>query len=317
MTDSTPEIRQREGRFYRWFNRSGWSKITIATPYLWLVIFFLIPFTIVIAMSFATRTPTSPPFSFGQGDGFLSFASYDRLFHDTFYLRALVTSLRNAALATLLCLLIGYPMALALTRVSRSTRNILLMLVILPFWTSFLLRVYAWIGLMGSKSWFNKMLTGAYNAMVPEDWAIHSIQMMNTNFAVVLVTVYSYLPFMILPLYANLEKLDPILNEAAMDLGSRPWQVFRDVTLPLSLPGIIAGGLLVFIPASGELIIPSLVGNPSQPMIGRVIADEFSSIRDWPMASAVAVVLLILMVGPMMAYAHFDAKAHEKKALAP
>jgi putrescine transport system permease protein len=208
-----------------------------------------------------------------------------------------------------LCLLVGYPMALALTRVSKSWRNILLMLVILPFWTSFLLRVYAWIGLMGSNSWFNRSLTWLYNSLVPHAWAINSVPMMNTNFAVVLVMVYSYLPFMILPLYANLEKLDQALNEAAMDLGSRPWQVFVDITLPLSVPGIIAGGLLVFIPASGELVIPSLVGDARDPMIGRVISDQFSSNHDWPMASAVAVALLILLVVPMMAYSHFDARA--------
>ena len=145
--------------------------------------------------------------------------------------------------------------------------------------------------------------------MLPADWALKSVPMMNSNFAVVLVMVYSYLPFMILPLYANLEKLDNSLNEAAMDLGSRPWQVFKDVTLPLSIPGIIAGGLLVFIPASGELIIPSLVGNASDPMIGRVISDEFASARDWPMASAVAVALLIMLVLPMMVYNHFENRA--------
>ena len=170
---------------------------------------------------------------------------------------------------------------------------------------------------MGNNSWFNKLLTGAYNAVVPQAWELHSIQLMNTNFAVILVTVYSYLPFMILPLYANLEKLDLTLNEAAMDLGSRPFRVFLDVTLPMSMPGIIAGGLLVFIPASGELIIPGLVGNPSQPMIGRVISDEFASSRDWPMASAVAVALLLLLVVPMMLYTHFEAKAQERKAMEP
>jgi putrescine transport system permease protein len=220
-----------------------------------------------------------------------------------------VSSLINALIATLLCLLIGYPMALGITRVSKSWRNILLMLVILPFWTSFLLRVYAWIGMMGSNSWFNKLLTSIYNFAVPSEWALKSIPMMNTSFAVVLVMVYSYLPFMILPLYANLEKLDTTLNEAAMDLGSRPWQVFKDVTLPLSIPGIIAGGLLVFIPATGELIIPSLVGSSANPMIGRVISDEFNSARDWPMASAVAVALLFLMVLPMVFYNHYEAKA--------
>ena len=229
------------------------------------------------------------------------------------YIRALITSIRNAALATVLCLLVGYPMALGLTRVSSSARNILLMLVILPFWTSFLLRVYAWMGLMGTNSWFNRLLTAMWNGIVPDDWAVRSIQMMNTNFAVVVVVVYSYLPFMILPLYANLEKLDLTLNEAAMDLGSRPWRVFLDVTLPQSLPGIIAGGLLVFIPVSGELVIPTLVGDPSRPMIGRVISDEFASARDWPMASVVAVALLLLLVVPMMVYTHFEGKAAARK----
>lgn len=302
---------------YAWFNRRGWSDITIGTPYVWLLIFFLVPFLIVVAMSVATRTPTAPPFSYGGEHPLINWATYERLFSDTLYIRAFWTSIRNAAFATVMCLLIGYPMALGLTRVPKSWRNILLMLVILPFWTSFLLRVYAWIGLFGSNSWFNKLLTGAYNYLVPTEDALRYIPMMNTNFAVVLVTVYSYLPFMILPLFANLEKLDMTLNEAAEDLGSRPWQVFRDITLPLSVPGIIAGGFLVFIPASGELVIPGLVGNPSQPMIGKIIQDEFASARDWPMASAVAVALLMILVVPMMLYTHYDAKAHEKKAMEP
>lgn len=148
---------------------------------------------------------------------------------------------------------------------------------------------------------------------MPLDWAVKSIPMMNSNFAVVLVMVYTYLPFMILPLYASLERLDPTLEEAAMDLGSRPSQVFRDVTLPQSMPGIIAGFMLVFIPAAGELVIPTLVGNASQPMIGRLISDEFSQARDWPMASAIAVALLVLMVVPTMIYSHYQAKAEGSK----
>ena len=301
-----------DGRLMRWFNRRGWSTLIIATPYVWLLVFFFLPFLIVVGMSFATRTPTAPPFSFGGEYPLVNLEGYARLFQDSLYIRAFLTSVTNAAFATVLCLLIGYPMALGLTRVSRSWRNVLLMLVILPFWTSFLLRVYAWMGLLGNNSWFNKGLTGLYNAMGPADWALRSIPMMNSNFAVVLVMVYSYLPFMILPLYANLEKLDRTLDEAAMDLGSRPFRVFLDVTLPLSVPGMIAGGLLVFIPAAGELIIPSLVGDASSPMIGRVISDEFASVRDWPMASAVAVALLLLLVLPMMAYTHFEAKARHR-----
>ena len=296
-------------RLYHWFNRGGWAKSVIAIPYVWLIAFFLLPFIIVMAMSLAMRTSSSPPFGYPADWPHVTFENYHRLFNDNLYVRAYLISLRNAVVATVLCLVLGYPMALGLTRVSRSWRNILLMLVILPFWTSFLLRVYAWMGLMGSNSWFNKGLTAIINSIVPADWAIRYVPMMNTNFAVVLVLVYSYLPFMILPLYANLEKLDFTLNEAAMDLGSKPWQVFKDVTLPLSLPGIVAGGLLVFIPASGELIIPSLVGSASDPMIGRVISDEFSSAHHWPMASTVAVALLVLLVGPLMFYSHFEAKA--------
>jgi putrescine transport system permease protein len=297
------------GALSRWFDRRGWSDLIIGLPYVWLLLFFLLPFLIVVAMSVATRTPTAPPIGYGGENPLLNFGGYVRLLHDDLYIRSFLISLTNAATAMVLCLLIGYPMALGLTRVSKSWRNILLMLVILPFWTSFLLRVYAWMGLMGKNSWFNQMLTGLWNWITPEGWAISSIPMMHSNFAVVLVMVYTYLPFMILPLYSSLERLDPALDEAAMDLGTRPFGVFLDVTLPQSVPGIIAGGLLVFIPAAGELVIPSLVGDAAQPMIGRVISDEFASARDWPMASSVAVALLIIMVVPTMIYSHYQARA--------
>jgi putrescine transport system permease protein len=300
-------------RLKAWFDRTGWSDLIIGLPYVWLILFFLLPFLIVVAMSVATKTPTAPPFSFGGEHPWINLGGYARLFGDALYVRAFLISLMNAATATFFCLLLGYPMALALTRVSKSWRNILLMLVILPFWTSFLLRVYAWMGLMGKSSWFNAALTDVWNWVVPIDWAVKSLPMMHSNFAVVLVMVYTYLPFMILPLYASLERLDPTLDEAALDLGSRPWQVFLDVTLPQSIPGIIAGGLLVFIPAAGELVIPSLVGDAGAPMIGRVISDEFSSARDWPMASAVAVALLALMVIPTMLYSHYQARAEGTK----
>mgnify|MGYP002654712467 CR=1 FL=1 len=292
-----------------WFHRRGWADLMIAIPYVWLVALFLLPFLIVLGMSFATRTPTSPPFGFGGENPVLNTAGYVRLFTDDLYIRAFLTSILNAGVATLLCLLIGFPMALALTRVSKSWRTILLMLVILPFWTSFLLRVYAWMGLLAKSSWFNGMLTDAWNFLVPIDWAVRSLPMMHSNFAVVLVMVYTYLPFMILPLYASLERLDPALDEAAMDLGSRPARVFWDITLPQAVPGIIAGGLLVFIPAAGELVIPTLVGDAGNPMIGRVISDEFSSANDWPMAASVAVALLVLMVGPMMVWSRYQARA--------
>jgi putrescine transport system permease protein len=301
--------RRTQGALARWFHRRGWADLMIAIPYLWLLVLFLLPFLIVLAMSFATRTPTSPPFGFGGDNPVLNPEGYVRLVSDDLYIRAFLTSVVNAALATVLCLLLGYPMALGLTRVSKGWRNVLLMLVILPFWTSFLLRVYAWMGLMAKSSWFNGLLTDAWNLIAPAEMALRSIPMMNSNFAVILVMVYTYLPFMILPLYASLERLDPTLDEAAMDLGSRPWAVFRDITLPQSVPGIIAGGLLVFIRAAGELVIPTLVGDAGSPMIGRVIADEFSSANDWPMASTVAVALLVLMVGPMMIWSRAQARA--------
>ena len=304
---------RKPGRLSHWFNRKGWSDLIVAIPYGWLVVMFLVPFLIVVAMSVATRAPSAPPFAFGGDYPLVNLEGYRRLFTDDLYIRAFLTSLGNAFVAMIFCLLIGYPMALGLTRVSPSWRSILLMLVILPFWTSFLLRVYAWMGLMGKNSWFNVLLTHAYDAVVPASWAVKSIPMMYSNFAVVLVMVYTYLPFMILPLYASLERLDLTLDEAAMDLGTRPFGVFLDVTLPQSIPGIIAGGLLVFIPAAGELVIPTLVGDAGSPMIGRVIADEFNAARDWPMASAVSVALLVLMVVPMMIYSHYQARAEGSK----
>lgn len=293
----------------RWFHRRGWSDILIGAPYVWLLLFFLLPFLIVIAMSVATKTSTAPPISYGGDYPWINPGGYVRTIADDLYRRAFITSLISAGVATIFCLLIGYPMALGLTRVSKSWRIILLMLVILPFWTSFLLRVYAWMGLMGRSSWFNSMLTSIWNALTPPTWAVEFVPMMHTSFAVVLVMVYTYLPFMILPLYASLERLDPSLDEAALDLGSRPFQVFLDITLPQSIPGIIAGGMLVFIPAAGELVIPTLVGDAANPMIGRVISDQFSSARDWPMAAAIAVILLVLMVVPAMLYSHFQARA--------
>ena len=297
--------------FRNWLDRNAWRDIIIATPYVWLILFFVVPFFIIVAMSLAQSVIAQPPFRYDETWPFVTFDNFARLFSDYVYLRGYLTSLRNALLATVLCLLLGYPMALGIARAKGVWRNILLLLVILPFWTSFLLRVYAWIGMMGSNSWFNRGLTSFINAFLPAASEINSVPMMNSNFAVILVVVYSYLPFMILPLYANLEKLDYTLNEAAMDLGSRPIQVFRDITLPLSMPGIIAGSLLVFIPATGELVIPSLVGNAADPMIGRVINDEFSLNRHWPMASTIAVALLMLLVVPIMLYNKMQEKSAE------
>ncbi|MBT9386855.1 ABC transporter permease [Pseudooceanicola sp. CBS1P-1] len=283
----------------RWFHARGWKALVLGVPSLWLALLFLAPFAIVLAISLGQAAPASPPFRFLPQAPFTDLQSYRRLLGDGMVVQAFLTSVANAALTTLICLLVGYPVALGIARARPRRRSLLLVLIILPFWTSFLLRVYAWMGLLGGSSWFNKLLTGLFNLFLPADRALFSLHLMNTNFAVVLVMVYSYLPFMILPLFATLEKLDLTLNEAAMDLGSRPFRVFRDVTLPLSLPGILAGATLVFIPACGELVIPSLVGNSYQPMIGRVISDQFSVARDWPMAAAISVVLLAVLLGLM------------------
>ena len=298
--------------FRSWLEGEAWRDIIIATPYVWLILFFIVPFIIILAMSLAESVIAQPPFKFGDVWPYVTWDNFARLFNDSVYFRGYLTSLYNAIIATVLCLFLGYPMALGIARAKGVMRNVLLLLVILPFWTSFLLRVYAWIGLMGSNSWFNKLLTPVVNLFLPAGSHFNSIPMMNTNFAVILVVVYSYLPFMILPLFANLEKLDFTLNEAAMDLGSKPHQVFRDITLPLSMPGIIAGALLVFIPATGELVIPSLVGNASDPMIGHVINDEFSLNRNWPMASAIAVALLLLLVVPIMVYNRIQSKSAQR-----
>jgi putrescine transport system permease protein len=305
-----PESELPAGKGFKvWLDRKAWRDFIVAIPYVWLLFFFLLPFFIVFAMSFARSLIAQPPFEYDQQWPYVVLDNYHRLFTDGRYLQAYSISIINAGFATILCLIIGYPMALGIARARGAWRNILLLLVILPFWTSFLLRVYAWIGLLSNNSWFNRGLTSLYNTLFGVFGTINNVPMMNTNFAVVLIIVYSYLPFMILPLYANLEKLDYTLNEAAMDLGSKPWQVFKDVTLPLSLPGIVAGALLVFIPASGELVIPTLVGRADNPMIGRMINDEFGLNRDWPMASTVSVALLVLLVVPIMIYNSMASRA--------
>ena len=227
----------------------------------------------------------------------LTLDNYRYLFEDKLYVLTYLNSVKLALISTLLCLLLGYPMAYAIARARSTIRTLLLLLVILPFWISFLLRVYAWIGILSTHGLLNRALM--YVGLIHEP-----LHMMYTNTAVYIGIVYSYLPFMILPLYANLEKLDLDLRAAAADLGARPWQVFLDVTLPLSMPGIIAGSLLVFIPAMGEYVIPALLGGDSTLMIGRVVFDEFFSNRDWPVAAAVTVVLLMILVVPMMWFQH-------------
>jgi putrescine transport system permease protein len=293
----------------QWLDRDAWRQVMIAVPYGWLVVFFILPFLIVLAISFGIAQVGVPPVVWPENFPYATSANYDLLFSKPLYWRAYLNSVQLAAFATAFTLLIGYPMALGIARSSGTMRNVLLLLVILPFWTSFLLRIYAWIGLLGNNSWLNKSLTWIVNTFFPIWGNLDKIQMMNTNFAVVLGIVYSYLPFMILPLYSTLERLDSTLDEAAMDLGSRRWQVFKDITLPLSLPGIIAGAMLVFIPATGEYVIPALMGRGDSPMIGRVLVDEFFQNRSWPMASAVAVALLFVLVVPIMLYNWIESRS--------
>jgi putrescine transport system permease protein len=222
-------------------------------------------------------------------------SAYKFLFTDSLYVSSYLYSLKVAAVSMLCCLLIGYPMAYAIARSAPASRSVLLMLIVLPFWTSFLLRVYAWIGLLQNNGVINNVLLSLH---VIE----HPLALLQTDFAVYIGIVYSYLPFMILPLYANLEKHDPALLEAAADLGARPLTAFLRITLPQSLPGILAGSLLVFIPAVGEYVIPTLLGRTDQLMIGRVLSDEFFENRDWPVASAVAILILLLLVIPIMLF---------------
>jgi putrescine transport system permease protein len=295
----------------RWsdYIRRNWAgqRLVISVPYLWLLLFFLIPFLIVLKISFAEFSPLGrPPFDpvfrvleDGAVQIKLLFSSYSYLLHEPLYVSAWVYSIKVAAISTVLCLLVAYPMAYAIARSSPTTRNVLLMLVILPFWTSFLLRVYAWIGLLKTDGLINQVLQGI--GIINEPLA-----MMNTSLAVYIGIVYSYLPFMILPLYSNLEKHDLTLLEAANDLGSGPIRAFMRITLPLSVPGIVAGSLLVFIPAVGEYVIPSLLGRTDQLMIAGLLSDEFFRNRDWPKASAVAIAMLLLLVVPIMIFQHFQ-----------
>ena len=284
--------------------------LVIAIPFLWLILYFFLPFLIVLKVSLAFITIAQPPYThFDQAGNFVLNIgdSYGRLFADALYIKAYLNSLTVAAISTLLCLLIGYPFAYGMARCSPSVRNILLMLVILPFWTSFLIRVYAWIGLLKNNGLINEVLMSIGVIDAP-------LGMMNTNFAVYLGIVYSYLPFMILPLYANLEKMDISLLEAATDLGCKPLKAFFLITVPLSFPGIVAGSMLVFIPAVGEYVIPELLGGPSSLMIGRVLWGEFFSNRDWPTASAVAMAILLALVVPLMVYQKFQDKELEKES---
>ncbi len=296
--------------------RSGWLKkhgkwLIILPPLLYLFVFFLIPFAYAFRISLADTALHVPPYSDilsvtrdSHINLRLNLGNFKYLFADRVYGLAYLYSLKTAFFSTLICLAIGYPMAYAIARSSKSAQSILLLIIILPFWTSFLLRVYALEGIIRE--------TGLLNSSLLWLGLIHEpLQIMRTTTAVYLGIIYSYLPFMVLPLFATLEKLDRSLLEAAADLGSPPWRAFIDVTLPLSMPGVIAGSMLVFIPAIGEFVIPTLLGGPDNLMIGRVLWDEFFGNRDWPVASAVAIAFLVLLVGPIAVYQHYSTKQIE------
>ena len=294
--------------------RGAGGRILVLIPYAWLLVFFLVPFAIVLKISFSESAIAVPPYLplwelvDEAGEQMLrislNLSNYLRLLEDSLYVRAYLNSLRIAATATVLTLLVGFPMAYAMARTSERWRPMLLMLVILPFWTSFLIRVYAWIGILKDEGLLNAFLiwTGLISA---------PLHIYNTETAVLIGIVYSYLPFMILPLYANLVKLDESLLEASADLGGRPLVTFFHVTLPLSMPGVIAGFMLVFVPAIGEFVIPELLGGPNTLMIGRVLWNEFFSNRDWPTASAVAIAMLVALVVPIMILRSAQARQEE------
>ena len=274
--------------------------VLIGVPLLWLGVFFLVPLLIVLKISLAHSAIGIPPYTplvSGRGGSFAvhaTAANFRFLARDDLYLRAYLGSLANAGLATVLCLALGYPIAHAIARASARWRQVLLFLVVLPFWTSFLIRVYAWIAILQPNGLVNRLLlaVGLIHAPLP---------LLNNGFSVELGLVYSYLPFMVLPIYGGLSALDQSLIEAASDLGARPWRQFLGVTLPLSLPGVAAGCFLVFVPAVGEFVIPDLLGGPNTLMIGKVLWDEFFENHDWPVASAVAVVLIAALALPILA----------------
>ena len=299
-------------RFKQWIDSAtAWQSIIVAIPFVWLLIFFLVPFFLVLKISLAEYVLASPPFSalFEVVDSTivnvtLIFDNFIFLWEDDLYIRTYLNSVKIAAISTVLCLLVGYPIAYAIARSSPTAKKLLLLAVILPFWTSFLLRVYSWMGLLADQGTINSLLI--WIGVIDQP-----IRLLYTDFAVYVGIVYTYVPFMILPLFASIEKLDLTLYEAAADLGSRPWNIFRTVTIPLTMPGIIAGSLLVFIPATGEFVIPDLLGGGNVLMIGKVLYSEFNSNQDWPIASAVAIVLLVLLVLPMMLYHKYQARDTE------
>ena len=285
----------------------------IGVPFVWLFLFFLLPFFIVLKISFAEADVAIPPYTdvFSWADNqltiLLNFGNYVFLSEDALYLAAYLGSLKIAFVSTLLCLLIGYPMAYAIARAPKEMQTVYLLLIMMPTWTAILIRVYAWMGILSNNGLLNSLLMGL--GLISEP-----LQILNTNLAVYIGIVYSYLPFMVLPLYANLVKHDQSLLEAAADLGSRNFNSFWRITVPLSKNGIIAGCMLVFIPVVGEFVIPELLGGPETLMIGKVLWQEFFNNRDWPVASALAVIMLAILMGPIIWFNRNQAKEMEGRA---
>ncbi len=293
-------------------NRHWTTRLAILLPYAWLTAFFLLPFLIILKISLSqsaiAQPPYTPAFDLAAGweslrDAFsaLSFENYATIVTDRLYAWSYWKSLQVATISTAILLLIGYPVAYALARAPRRWQATLVLLVVLPFWTSFLIRVYAWINILQHDGLLNQALLALHVVDHPVTW-------LATDQAVYLGIVYSYFPFMVLPLYAALEKLDDTLLEAAADLGAPPWKTFLAITVPLSLPGIVAGALLCFIPVMGEFVIPDLLGSSATAMIGQTLWMEFFANRDWPVASALAAVLLVILVTPIMIYRQREAR---------
>ncbi len=282
----------------------------VGLPYLWLLLFLLLPMIIIFKLSFSEMAIGLPPYNplVTVQDWVLTFKvnlnNYYFLFDDPFYASAYINSLKVAAISTIICILIGYPMAYTIAKAPAEWRPVLLTLVVLPSWTSFLLRAYAWMGILQETGYLNQLLVGMSVVDQP-------IQFLYTPFAVYLGIVYNYLPFMILPIYVAITKLDWDLLKAAADLGAKPWNAFLRITLPLTQSGVIVGSLLVFIPAVGEFIIPDLLGGSSSKMIGRVMWQEFFGNRDWPLAAALAVVMLMLLFIPIYYFTRVERRAED------
>lgn len=297
----------------------SWSaRSVIGVPYLWLLLFFLLPFLIVVKISVSEMETVAFKDLITWADGILQLriklSNYQFIAQDDLYFKTYLASLKYAGITTVLCLTIGYPFAYFMARAAKAVQPALLMMVMLPFWTSFLLRVYAWKGLLTEGGWVASVLDALHidKLLIAVGMIPGPGQYMNTAFSLVLGMVYTYLPFMVLPLYANLSKMDMRLLEAASDLGATPWVTFWKITVPLSRAGIVAGSMLVFIPCVGEFVIPELLGGPQTLMIGRVLWDEFFANNDWPMASSVAVVMILLILVPLALFnkAQADQEGH-------